>query len=145
MGIRMERFPEHGVTLAVYSGVVCADEAMTHFRSLAPADLVRRINYFDPTVDYRVDVATIPELKGVIEAKLLALDEDERAAAAFVSSSGDCSLLRTFWPNYLAINENFPGARLAFVTLEEAYDWLDLPDDARRAVSEAVQTHAGKP
>jgi hypothetical protein len=139
MGIRMERFPEHGVTLVIYSGEISTEDVLTHFTQLDPADLVRRINVLDPTLDYRVGVAAIPKLKGIIAAKLHELDNGERAAAAFVSSSGSTELVHSFWPTYLGTD--FPGTRAGFASLEQAYDWLGLADDARKAVTAAVRSH----
>lgn len=144
MGIRTERFPEYGLTLVLYSGVISTEDVRTHMRELDPADLVLRINYLDPTMDYRVDVAALPELKGIIRAKLRALDQGERAAAAFVSRCAN-DPAGTFWPNYLKIAEDFPGARASFTSLDEAFDWLGLPDAARQAVTGAVQTQSAAP
>ena len=140
MGVRLQRFPEYGVTLEVFTGVITPELLFGRLRALREGDGARWIIYIDPTVDLsRVDIATIPELKNANAARLKALKiEDPRIA--FVCDPGECEndLTFEFWLRYVQLRHEHPGAQQVFSTLAEACDWLDLPQAARTRLAEAI-------
>jgi hypothetical protein len=137
MGIRVQRFPEFGVTVNIYSGVVTADDIKAHLEALEAADVVRTMDYIAPSMDSHVEVTAIPELQLVASAKLRALHGDEPAMVAFLSESKAHAQVLSFWPTYLR-SHGYPASAAAFTSLRAACEWLGLPDAACLALAEAV-------
>lgn len=143
MGVRVERFPEYGVTLCVFSGKITPEVVRRHFSSLEPDDVVRRINYADPTGDMSgVDVTIFPELKRVIAARLNALLAGKRGVSAVVSDAKIDTLTLHFWASYVGQDSSFPVRVASFESLEAACAWLGLPEAGCRAVIAAARGEA---
>jgi hypothetical protein len=86
----------------------------------------------------QVDIATIPKLKRANAARLEALNIED-PWIAFVCNPGENELTFEFWLRYVQLRHEHPGSQELFETVAEAYDWLDLPEAARKAVTEAVE------
>jgi hypothetical protein len=143
MGVRIERFPEYGVTLCIYSGLITFEAALEHFDRLGPEDALRRIDYADPTTDLAsVDMAATPRLRREVAARLNKLLAGRRGVAAIVSDGKTGKLTPDFWAHYVAQDESFPVEVRSFDSLEAACAWLDLPESGCRAVIAAAKDRA---
>jgi hypothetical protein len=143
MAIRIRRFPEHGVTVAVASGVVSPEQIEADVLALEPDSTPRWINYLDPTIDLSaVDVAFLPSLRRLVAAKLREVHGDEGTATAWVSSPGVEEVFRRFWPNYTRREDDYPADLAEFATIEAACDWLGLSAAGRAAVIAAIRDEA---
>jgi hypothetical protein len=139
VSVRVEHFPEFGVTLVIYSGAL-TPEAMERFvDDLGPADAGYWINYLDPTLDLSgMDVAHIPVLKRALAAKLKTLYGEGHVPAALVTASPVNDLVLNFWPSYVGLDGEYPREPTSFASLEAVCDRLQLPEAARRALIEAA-------
>jgi len=147
MGVRLERLPEYGVTLEIFTGALTPELLFGRLRALREGDGARWILYIDPSVDLsRVDIASIPELKRANAARLKALNIDD-PRIAFVCDPGEHERETfDFWLRYVQLRHEHPGSQELFRTLAEACAWLGLPEGAcgaaRGAVTEAVEAEA---
>jgi hypothetical protein len=140
MGIRAKRLPEYGVTVVIWSGRLTLEELRRHFGALDAACTDRWINYWDPSVDLSgLDVARIPEVKRLLAGKLKELYGDKRAISAVVCDPALQDPFPGFWPSYASADHAYPAEVAAFPSLEAACAWLNLSDDGRRAVIDAVE------
>lgn len=141
VGVRLERFPEYGVTLEVFSGVLTPELLLDRLGALRAGDAARWIIYADPTADLsRVDVAAIPEIRRASFARLRELGVAD-ARIAFVCEPGANAPLFDFWLRYVTQYGEHPG-QAVFRTLKAACDWLDLPEAACRTLTQAAQAGA---
>lgn len=140
MGVRLERFPEYGVTLEVFTGVITPESLFGRLRALREGDGARWIIYIDPSVDLsRVSIATIPKLRQANADRLKALHIEE-PRIAFVCDPGEHEQVTfEFWLRYVQLHHEHPGSQYLFPTLADACDWLDLPQAARTTLVEAVE------
>lgn len=150
MCVRVQRFPEFGVTLNVFSGALTHEAMMRFIDQIEPADSVRWINYLDPTLDISgLDVARTAMRKRALAAKLYALHAPAPVRSALVCTSPTNELVAEFWPRYVALDDHYPAEPAAFPTLGAACAWLELPPGACEALGDAVvsghgQTGAGR-
>lgn len=137
MGIRLTRFPEHRLDFSIYSGVVTVEQVLRHFEKL---DVTANwLSYFDTTANLSaIDLEHFPVLKRGLIAKEAERDDDEPRFCVLVNSTPNNEDFARFWCAYA--NEGIAHAhrRALCLTLDEAYDRLDLPDDARTKVTAVV-------
>jgi hypothetical protein len=139
---RRRILPEHDLTLLVISGKLSSADVIEYFQGLDSSCCATRwLHYFDPTVDMsQIDIASVPELKRVIAEKRRELFGDHLKPFAVVcGSEGSEQYFFGFWSKYYF----GPGVRAeswrCFRSLEEAYDWLELPQASRAAVARAIE------
>jgi hypothetical protein len=139
MGIRLKRFPEHRLDFSIYSGVITADEVLRHFDRL---DVTANwLSVFDATADLsRLDLAHFPMLKCSLAAKEAERDSDEPRYCLLVNANPANEDFARFWCAYAAEEIAHAHQREMFPTLEAACDRLGLPEEARRAVKEALES-----
>ena len=66
MGILAKRFPEYGVTLQIFRGVITREAWMEYYAGFTATDASRFITYVCPSADLsKIDLASGPELKRV--------------------------------------------------------------------------------
>lgn len=141
MGVLLKRFPEFGVTLAIYSGAITAEVLVRQAEALTPADAGLWINYLDPTADMSgVDLAHIPAIKRALAAKLREIQGDEVAVSVLVSASPLNEPFVRFWSSYVGLDGHYPAESVVFPSIEAACAWLDLPEAACEALLRAVRT-----
>ena len=144
MCVRVQRFREFGVTLNIFSGALTHEAMMRFIEQIDPADGVRWINYLDPTLDVSgLDVARIAVRKRALAAKLHTLHAAAPVRSALVCASPMNELVVEFWPRYVGRDEHYPAEPTAFPTLEAACAWLELPQGACEALSDAVVSDQG--
>jgi len=147
MGIRAKPLPPYGVTVVVWSGRLTLQEIRRHVGALDAVctDANRWLNYWDPSADLsELDVAAIPEQKRLLAAKLRELYGDKRAISAIVRDPGLHETFPEFWTAYASVDPAYPAEVKGFTTLEAACEWLNLPDDGRRAAIAAVESLAAE-
>ena len=141
MCIRVRRFPEFGVAMAIYGGALTPAILLRFVDDLgdADADVGGWVNYLDPTLDLSgMDVAHIPVLRRALAAKLKALYGEGHIKTALVTASQVNELVLSFWPSYVGHDVEYPHEPTAFASLDAACDWLRLPETAHRALAEAA-------
>lgn len=144
MGIRRKRFPEFGVTLEIFSGVITAELLLERLGSLREGDLARWIGYLDATVDLsQVDLAAIPDLKRANAARLREL-KVEKGLVAIVCALGANNQAVDFWLRYVQADVDHPTSLALFPSLKTACDWLDLPEAGCRALTVAAEKPEGR-
>lgn len=146
MCVRVQRFPQFGVTLNIFSGALTHDAMMRFIDQIEPADGARWINYLDPTLDVSaLDVARTATRKRALAARLHALHSAAPVRSALVCASPTKTneLVVEFWPRYVALDEHYPAEPAAFPTLEAACAWLELPQGACEVLSDAVAGDRG--
>jgi hypothetical protein len=147
MGVRLERFPEYGVTLEIFTGVITRELLFGRLAALREGDGALWIIYIDPTVDLsQVDIVTISKLKRANAVRLSELNIDD-PKIAFVCDQNESDLITfEFWLRYVQLRHEHPGSQELFPTLAEACDWLDLPQAACTTLTEAVvaETSSGR-
>jgi hypothetical protein len=142
VGVRLERYPEHGVTLEIFTGAITWKVLHEHLSLLREGDQARLL-YFDPTVDTsRLDVAGFPEFRRATAARLKELNV-EKALLAFVCAPGGSNeQLLDFWCRYVQVDSLHPATPALFPSFQVACHWLSLPEAACRTLIEAVETRA---
>jgi hypothetical protein len=145
MAIRVKRLPEYGVTVVIWSGRLTLEEVRRHLSTLDAASPGRWLNYWDPSVDVSgLGIAKIPEVKRLLAARLKEVYGDKQLISAVVRAPGTHELFPEFWPGYASADQAYPAKVKAFLSLEAACEWLNLPDDGRRAVIDAVEGSQGE-
>lgn len=147
MGLRLAKFPEHGLTLRIASGAVEADEVIRCYEELDATCGPRWLTYIDvePSAQARADVVDVvpvdrlPEIKRVIARKTKELFRDKPTKGAVVCRSKAYEETVKFWRAYVAAGEEHPPETAFFTSLEAACAWLELSDAARAAVVAAIQ------
>lgn len=147
MGFEVHRFPEHGITLRIISGSISADDVIRFYKTLDATHGSRWLTFIDvasgalDAID-AIPVARFPEIREVIAAKTRELFGDKVLTNAIVCPSPKRATLLRFWRAYRKKNQ---GARVAdFSEFEAAYDWLELSDAARAAVTRALEARASR-
>lgn len=147
MGFELRRFPEHDLTLRIVSGPTTVEDVIRFYEELDASHGTRWLTYIDPGVVAEmgdiVPVARIPEIREVIAAKLEKLFGDKPVTGAVVSASTVLDDALHFWRTYSDAGEAHPIHPALFSTLDEAYNWLGLPDPARAEVTRAVEDRIG--
>jgi hypothetical protein len=140
MGVRLQRLAEYGVTQEVFTGVLTPELLIGRLGALREGDGALWIIYIDPTVDLsRVDIASIPQLKRANAVRLEALNIDD-PRIAFVCDPREHELPSLeFWLRYVQLRHEHPGSQELFPSLKAACNWLDLPQAARKALTEAIE------
>lgn len=135
MAIRVKLFPEYKVSLHVYSGAITVEEVRKAVSELDPAS--RWLSYYTPTVDLSaIDVAHIPELRGIVSNKEQARGGARLPTAIVTTSDSTAEMLR-FWCSY-AVAAPSPHEPAIFDSLEEACRWLGLPPDAHGKIAAEI-------
>lgn len=138
MGILLKRFPEYRVTLEIYRGVITPELLFGRLGRLRQGDMARWVGYFDATADLsRVDIAALPEIKRASAARMRELHA-ENGLIAFVCSAPATEHLIEFWCRFLRVGGEHPTSPALFPNLKTAFDWMDLPEAARQALTAAV-------
>jgi hypothetical protein len=146
MGVRVERFPEHEVTLCVFSGVITAEVIREHLSLLEPEDVARRVTYADPTADISdLAMTHFPQLKREIASRLNELLAGKRGVSALVSTSRQSKLAYDFWATYVGLDGSFPVEVRSFERLEAACAWLAIRDAGCKRMIAATKSHAPRP
>lgn len=133
MGIRLKRFAEYRLDFSIYSGVITVEQVLRHFEKL---DVTANwLSYFDATANLSgVDLGHYPVLKRGLMAKEAERDSDEIRACLLVNTAPRNADFVRFWCTYAADDIPHAHARALCPTLEEAFDLLDLPGEARAAI-----------
>jgi hypothetical protein len=144
MGVRLQAFPEHGVSLQVVDGTVTPDELFKHFCALRERAAAgwrppaRWITYIAPTADPSLlDVSSLPDLRRAAAAAISEVYADEPFTEVFVCAPGSNWRFIDTWRRYLEAG----GERAATVhlpNLQAACDRLNLSDSAHKALAEAI-------
>jgi hypothetical protein len=131
--------PEHDLTLQLVSGVHSGEEAIQFYRALDAGCATRWLSYFGPTADMsKIDVASVPLLKRVLTEKQKELFGDKPKPHAIVClSESSRQYFFDFWKPYFTHGDE--SVVRSFRSLEEAYDWFGLSDEARAAVAGAIE------
>jgi hypothetical protein len=147
MGIELRRFPEHHVTLAIFSGAVDSDQISALYSSLDQRDRGRWVGYWHDDVDISgVDVANIPRLKHLVAQRRKEIFGDALLSKfAAVHSPGSTEELFRFLQNYFATGDVRVTPPRIFSNLETAFDWLGLSDEARKELTDAARRAGEKP
>ncbi|HUO11994.1 MAG TPA: hypothetical protein VMU37_04480, partial [Caulobacteraceae bacterium] len=67
MGVLAKRFPEYGVILQVFRGVITREAWMEYYAAFSAAQTDRFVTYLDPSTDFStIALASGPELKRVV-------------------------------------------------------------------------------
>jgi hypothetical protein len=137
MSVRVKHFPEHGVTLYLYSGAITPEAAIQCIGSFRGG---RQVHYVDQTADLSgLSVAFIPELKRAADARLKEVGGVEPVVPALVSPSGGNASFLHFWCSYVAADKDHPVRPAEFTDIKAACEWLGLAEPACDALSEAVE------
>ena len=139
MGIVVKQFPEYDLTLDMWRGTVTAEDMIEHFEGLTQAEAQRRLSFIDPAVNlYDLDLAAIPALKRSAARVLDQLYAGRPLTSAVVCGPGENRPVMEFWHRYVW-GEREAGRHPVMVSsLEDACDWLGLPQAARQKVIEAL-------
>lgn len=137
MAIRLKRFPEYRLDFSVYSGVITVEQVLRHFEKL---DVTANwLSYFDATANLSgVDLGHYPVLKRGLMDKEAERDSDEIRACLLVNTAPRNEDFVRFWCTYAAEDIAHAHVRALCPTLEEAFDLLALPEEARAAVTAEI-------
>jgi hypothetical protein len=145
MGIVVKRFPDYGLTLDIWRGTVTAGEIIGHFEGMTPAEAELRLSFVDPAVDlYAMDVVAIPGLKRAADRIANELYAGRPMTSAIVCGPGENKPALDFWLRY-AWDQDEGRHPVVLSSLEEAFDWLGLPQGARQEVIEVLEAEALTP
>jgi hypothetical protein len=139
MTCRRVCLPEHDLTLQLVGGLHGAEEAIRFFRSLDATCATRWLSYFDATSDLsQIDIASVPAIKHAYADKRKELFGDKPKAHVIVCRSESArQYLLDFLEKYFGRGG---GEHLVcYRSLEEAYAYLGLSDEARVAVARAIE------
>jgi hypothetical protein len=141
MATRRRNLPEHDLTLHLVSGDLTSAEAIEYFSSMDSSCATPWLSYFDPTVDMsQIDIASVPELKRAIAEKRKQLFGDHPKPYAIVcGSEGSEQYFFGFWWKYFGGPDAQAENLRCFRSLEEACDWLELPQAGRAEVARAIE------
>ena len=120
---------------------------MQFYSALDTSCATRWLTYFDPTSDFsQVNVASVPVIKRVYSDKREELfGEKPKAHALACCSDSSRQYFFDFWKPYFGLGDE--SIMHLCRSLEEAYDWLSLSEDARAEVIGAIEgsgaAHAG--
>lgn len=130
-------FPEFDLMLQLVKGEHTSEEAVAFFQALDATCGTRWLCYFDPSVDLsKLDVARLPAVRRVIaKTRRELFGEAPKAHAIVCDSEAAAQFFFGFWRRYFPDDA---GLR-CFHSLDEAYDWLGLSDDARAEVASAIE------
>lgn len=145
MPSELKRYPQHGLTLMLFSGVLTAEQLISQFSELDGRDRGCWLSYFDASVDLTgVDVAHLPALKRMVAMKERGLlgDARQRRRNAIVYCSTVTEQFFDFWRSYAAVGEAHATPPGVFSSFKAACDWLGLPQSACARL-EAETDHPG--
>lgn len=149
MGIALVRLPEHGLNLAVYTGVIGRDELLDFYRKLDafdPANAAPIISYMAPDMDLTgVDLLAFSELKRILAPKMKALAEHAGFHCIIICNSDQCDVITRFWRAYVQRDPTYASPPIFFETLEQACDWLQLTPTACDAARDVIEACHAKP
>ena len=141
MGILAKRFPEYDVILQVFRGPITREDWMLYYAGFTAADTDRFITYADKSADFSgMDLASGPELKRVVAAKLREVYGDKPVVSILVPGSEAQLPYLKFWRGFEATGEQHPAASAVVPDFEQACDLLGLPEDAWKTLAAAVES-----
>lgn len=141
MGILAKRFPEYGVILQVFRDVITREAWMEYYAGFTAAETDRFISYLDPSADFStLDLASGPDLKRVVAAKLREVFGDKPVVSVLVPSSQAQAPYATFWCGFERVGETHPAGSVVVSDLEAAFDLLGLAKDARETLAAAAKS-----
>jgi len=140
MGILAKRFPEYGVTLQIFRGVITREAWMEYYAGFTATDASRFITYVCPSADLsKIDLASGPELKRVVAAKLREFFGDEPVVSILVRTSDEHEPYLRFWCGFERAGDKHPAQSVLVADFKEACALLELPDDAWKRLAAAVE------
>jgi hypothetical protein len=133
--------PEHDLTLHLVHGKHTSAEGIRFFQSLDSSCATRWLSYFDPTADLSpIAVASAPEIRRVITEKRKELFGAHAKPYAIVCASEmSAQYFFEFWSRYFVGPDAHAENLRCFRSLEEAYDWFELPQASRAVVARAIE------
>lgn len=132
MSVKLNRYPEYGVTLFVFSGALGVDDVALLCHMLDSRDCEKWLSYFDPTSDFSgIAVGQLPELKRALEKCQVEACGGVRQPNAMVVVSSAGENFARFWREYTLIGSVNPMTPTVFSDFRAACDWLGLPEAAR--------------
>lgn len=141
MGSLAKRFPEYGVILQVFRGVITREAWMEYYAGFTAVETDRFITYLDPSADFsKVDLASGPELKRVVAAKLREFFGDKHVVSILVPGSKAQEPYAQFWCAFERVGEKHPAGSVVVSDVEAACDLLSLPDDAWETLAAAAES-----
>lgn len=145
MGITVTRLPEFGLNVTVYSGKITHPMLLAHVGSMTdPLESGRWLNYFDPSADMsELELSSYIEMKRLVASKLAELYPEKPFRSAVVSNTEANRPVLGFWKSYVSNDRAHPAAPMMFSSLQAACDWLDLSDEARRAIGDLLGEDCG--
>ena len=140
MGIQAKRFAEYDVILQIFRGAITRETWMAYYADFSATDADRFITYIDPLADLSgLDIASGPELKRVVAARLREVYGDKPVASILVPGSEAQEAYLHFWRDFEAAGEAHPAASVVVPDLQKACELLGLPGDAWKKLAEAVE------
>jgi hypothetical protein len=140
--IRVARCSDFGVNVTVYSGKITRDELKAHYQAIDKVDASSGgcwISYFAPSADLSdIDIAAFAELRRITAAKLQEVYDGRRLQVAIVCDSRVNEPILSVWRSYISRDREHPADPGLFSSLKAACDWLNLSDEARESVLEAI-------
>jgi hypothetical protein len=143
MGVALVRFPAYGVDLFIFTGRIDADEGLRLYSELDPDDPAgspRWLTYIDKDADFSgIPVTAYAEARHLLEPKLKRLSERPGYGSVAVCSSTHCEFILGFWRAFSHRDPDYVSHPVFFTNLQDACDWLKLPDAGCEAVAAAVR------
>jgi hypothetical protein len=140
MGILAKRFPEYGVVLQIFRGVITRELWMAYYAGFAAAHADRFVTYVCPSADLStIDLASGPELKRVVAAKLREVFGDAPVVSIFVRTSMEQDPYLNFWCGFERAGDKHPAESVIVSDFKAAGDLLGLPDGAWERLAAAVE------
>lgn len=140
MGIQAKRFPEYDVILQIFRGEITPDVWLAYYADFSATEKDRFVTYIDKLADLSgLDIASGPELKRVVAARLRQVYGDKPVVSILVPGSEAQEAYLQFWRGFEAAGEPHPAASVVVPDLEKACELLGLPDDAWKKLAEAVE------
>jgi hypothetical protein len=140
MGILAKPFPEYGVTLQIFRGEINREAWMDYYARFPAESAPRFITWVDASADLSgIDLASGPELKRVVAAKLREAFGDLPIVSILVPGSPAQEAYVKFWCGFERAGETHPAESVIAPDLATACDLLGLPKDAAEKLAEAVE------
>jgi hypothetical protein len=140
MGILAKRFPEYGVILQIFRGMITRERWMEYYAGFTATAADRFVTYVCPSADLsKMDLASGPELKRVVAAKLREVYGDGPVVSILVRASDEQEPYLKFWAGFERAGEKHPAESVIVSDFKQACDLLGLPDDAWKRLAAAVE------
>ena len=140
MGIQAKRFPEYDVILQIFRGEITREVWMAYYADFSATDADRFVTYIDPLADLsKLDVASGPELKRVVAARLREVYGDKPVVSILVPGAEAQEAYLQFWRDFEKAGETHPAASVVVPDLQKACELLGLPDEAWKRLAAAIE------